>query len=259
MYKIINFTLLSALVLSSCSFNGEHSGIKYPENRIITNEVTVNTRDNLNIKINFYVLKDKARSPAVVLLHMLGKDSSSWNNFIPLLLDQGYAVLNVDLRGHGRSVKINNGRKIFYNSMSENDWQKLPDDIIDIVNFVSHDKYVDSDKIALIGASIGANSSIIAGSNLPDKIKTVVAISPGLDYHGIQPLSFAENLSIPLLVAVSKGDRYSFESSNQLNEVVKSPHDLLVYNDEQHGTNLLFSSQELQGKIINWLNEYLKK
>jgi pimeloyl-ACP methyl ester carboxylesterase len=52
-------------------------------------------------------------TPTVILLHMLGKDRSTWNAFASTLSQKGgYAVLSIDLRGHGESVKQNNGNTI---------------------------------------------------------------------------------------------------------------------------------------------------
>ena len=145
--------------------------------------------------------------------------------------------------------------EVFYTNMNENDWEKLPDDVNAVIKYISASQSIDLSKLSIIGASIGANTAIIEASKYPDKIKSVVAISPGLVYHNLETLDAAKNLQTPLLIAVSKGDEYSFESSNQLNSVVKAKHNLLIYNDGEHGTNLLNHSEDLQKKVISWLNE----
>ncbi|MDD3013535.1 MAG: alpha/beta fold hydrolase [Candidatus Gastranaerophilales bacterium] len=222
------------------------------------NEISILTRDNLNVSVKYYIPPTEGEKPAVILLHMLGKDKSSWNKFIPKLLENGYAVFNIDMRGHGRSTRIQDGHEIFYTNMNESDWKKLPDDVNDVINFIKNEKFIDKNKIAVMGASIGANSAIIEVSKHPDYIKAVIALSPGLNYHGILTYEAAKDLRIPLLIAVSQGDMYSFESSNQLNKVVKNSHDLLIYKGADHGTNLLNKYEDLENKVVSWLNENLR-
>src|SRR3972149_7825523 len=43
-------------------------------------------------------------APAVLLLHMLGGSKSDWDSFAKDLQKQGYAVVALDLRGHGPSA-----------------------------------------------------------------------------------------------------------------------------------------------------------
>jgi dienelactone hydrolase len=213
------------------------------------------TRDNLNVSVKSYIPQSKEKLPVIFLVHMLGKDKTSWNKFIPKLLENNYAIFNIDMRGHGRSTKIKNGQEILYTSMNETDWKKLPGDINDVISFISNEKFIDSNRIAIIGASIGANSAIVDAANHPGTVKAVVALSPGLDYHGILTLESAKKLEAPILLVASEGDKYAFDSINQLNKVVKTKHDLLIYKGTEHGTNLLNKYDSLESKVISWLNE----
>lgn len=221
------------------------------------NEITILTRDNLNISVKSYIPESNKLLPVVLLLHMLGKDKSSWDRFITKLLDSQYAVFSIDMRGHGRSTKIKDGNEIVYTNMNESDWKKLPDDIDDVISLIQNERLIDKNRIGIVGASIGANTAIIAASKHPDKIKTIVALSPGLDYHDIVTLDAAEKLKKPILFAVSEEDNYSYKSCNELNKVVKMKHDLLIYKGAEHGTNLLNQSDDLESKVISWLYENL--
>ncbi|WP_431281320.1 alpha/beta fold hydrolase [Humitalea sp. 24SJ18S-53] len=58
-------------------------------------------RDGRNIA---YDLIGGADSPTVCLVHSLAADSGMWAEQIPALLDAGYAILRIDLRGHGGSA-----------------------------------------------------------------------------------------------------------------------------------------------------------
>jgi alpha-beta hydrolase superfamily lysophospholipase len=45
--------------------------------------------------------------PAVLLLHGYGEDRTVWRNFTQQLLGHGWAVMALDLRGHGESKTRN--------------------------------------------------------------------------------------------------------------------------------------------------------
>jgi pimeloyl-ACP methyl ester carboxylesterase len=65
----------------------------------------VPTADGWNIALTYYSgTKTGRESPVVVLLHMKGGNRLVWNNgFAKQLVDEGYAVIAVDLRGHGET------------------------------------------------------------------------------------------------------------------------------------------------------------
>jgi len=259
LFVIGGIVFILACLLFVCTLNGNNEQVNLDFDKLNMREITIEAKDGLNIAVEFYSPKVEGKYPAILLLHMLGKDKASWNKLIPELLDNGFVVYSADLRGHGRSVRMKNGKEVFYQNMNENDWNKIPEDVIDLVDFISQDKFVDSEQIGIAGASIGANAAIICASRYQNKVKTVIALSPGLNYRGLEILEPAKNLKVPILMVAGSGDKYAYESSNQLNEVVKTIHDLLIYDNKEHGTNLLIYSEGLQKKVVNWLNEYLKK
>ncbi len=252
-------SLLSVFVLSSCTLGGFfQKNAPLPQNTK-TMDTSIYTQDNLSLSVKYYIPQTQKKPPVVILLHQFRKDKSSWNEFIPQLLKNGYAVYAIDMRGHGRSNKFKDGREIFYETMPENEWNQIPNDVHSVIEFIKTNADVDSSKIAVIGASIGANTSIITSTMFSNEIKTAVALSPGIEYHHLKTYQYAKDAINPLMIAVAKNDTYSFESSNELNSVIKPKHILEVYESSEHGTNLLNITPDLQNKIIVWLNENLKK
>lgn len=252
-------SLLSVFVLSSCSFGGISSqSVSVPANTKIT-DTSIYTRDNLSLSVKYFIPETQEKPPVVILLHQFRKDKSSWNEFIPDLLKNGYAVYAIDMRGHGKSNKFKDGREIFHETMPESEWNQVPYDVHSVIELIKTNADVDSSRIAVIGASIGANTSIITASMFSNEIITAVALSPGIEYHHLKTYQYAKNAKNPLMIAVAKNDTYAFESSNELNNVIKSKHSMEVYESSEHGTNLLNITPDLQSKIIVWLNENLKK
>jgi dienelactone hydrolase len=252
-------SFLSVFMLSSCSF-GKLAPNNTPvsPNTSIT-ETFIYTKDNLSLSVKYFIPQSQEKPPVVILLHQFRKDKTSWDEFIPDLLKNGYAVYAIDMRGHGKSNKFKDGREIFYETMPESDWNQVSNDVHSVIEFVKTNSAVDSSKIGVIGASIGANTAIMASSLFSDEIKTAVALSPGIEYHHLKTYDYAKNLKNPLMMAVANNDAYAFESSNELDKVIKSKHALNVYEGAEHGTNLLNITPDLQNKIVVWLNENLKK
>jgi len=78
--------------------SGESSGKNEPVN------VVLRTKDNLALKATYYQSSRGKDAPVVVLLHMADGNRMIWqgrDSFAARLHNEGYAVLTLDLRGHG--------------------------------------------------------------------------------------------------------------------------------------------------------------
>lgn len=82
----------------------------------------------------------------------------------PALNQAGYAVLAIDLRGHGQT-----GGSI--------DWPQVDDDLPRVWAYLTGRDDVDPARTAIIGASIGANLALRTAANLP-QVRGVVLLSP---------------------------------------------------------------------------------
>ena len=66
--------------------------------------VRLTTADDVGVLADFYTATTNP-APAVLLLHSLGKSRDEWDGIPPLLQRVGFAVLAIDLRGHGESTR----------------------------------------------------------------------------------------------------------------------------------------------------------
>ena len=80
-------------------------------------------------------------------------------------------MIAVDLRGHGETG-------------GSNDWQAAIGDVQTWLDWIESQPSIDPDRIALVGASIGANLALVGCANDAHCV-TAVALSPGTDYFGI--------------------------------------------------------------------------
>ena len=164
------------------------------------------------------------------------------------------------MRGHGESVKQNNGNTISFQSFSPDDYNKMVLDVKAAKQFLITNKNANPNNISIVGASIGANVAINYAAMDPT-IKSVVLLSPGLNYRGVSTeeaiTKYKNNNSV--YIAATEGDSEAADSSKILCEKINCDGNLKIYsggNSNSHGTNM-FSDQSLnpplQDFVISWL------
>jgi len=205
--------------------------------------LTFNAADGAALAANYYPPIVRP-APALVLVHMLGGSKADWDSFARSLQSQGYAALAIDLRGFGSSPGPEN-------------WTKAPDDVKAAWQVLSARPEVDVNRTGLVGASIGANLSLMVGGP-EERIVAVVALSPGLDYHGLNPTSAMSGFGQrPVYLVAGKDDTYSYNSVASLAGLSISAETLLPDN-AGHGTDMFGRVPTLEQDLITWLNKYVR-
>jgi pimeloyl-ACP methyl ester carboxylesterase len=137
------------------------------------------TYDMVELRASFELPQAaSAPIPSVLLLHGFGEDRSVWNDLKRELLVRGWAVMALDLRGHGES-KTKNGRPIDASRDWRNSPHEFPLDIDPALDWLKAQPRINNSKIVIIGSDIGANLALIASGRFPE-VQTVVAIGPNL-------------------------------------------------------------------------------
>ena len=214
---------------------------------IMGNQVSMKTEDGFEIIGSFYKYNSEH---GVILLHMLKRNSNDLNAFADELQIEVYNVLSIDSRGHGQSLK-KSGRTAEWQMFSDKDFNDM---ILDVKAAKEFLEGKGVEKISIIGASIGANTAInYAEEDM--EIKTVILLSPGLDYRGVKVEDTVKDYeNRPILIVASEDDEYSATSSRHLIELAVGKKELKMYADAGHGTKM-FSKSDLDDFIISWLKE----
>ena len=194
-------------------------------------DIQFTTADDITIYGDLYGGGEKA----IILLHMFTVTRKTWSDFSPELQKKGYTVLAIDLRGHGES-------DLDYEEFSEDDFNNI------ILDAEAAKNFLGKERVAVIGASIGANTALRFAS----EVDAIVALSPGLDYKGIDAEAAAGSVQVPTLIVVSSEDTYSAKSSEKLKSLIGGS-ELKIYSDKGHGTKML--DRETKDFILNWLEE----
>lgn len=188
-------------------------------------------------------------APAIVLVHMLTRSHREWDLAAQALNASGFAVLALDLRGHGNS---SGSYASSLSSMQQDvqaalDWVKLRPEVL-------------PGHLGIAGASLGASLAVIAAAADP-AVRSVVLLSPGGEYRGLRceasMRKFAERGGAAMLVA-STGDPYAARTARQFAAMGSGLRDLrIIDGGHAHGTRLLDASADLLTALVDWFRRSL--
>ncbi len=219
--------------------------------------VNFQTKDNVKIVGDFYPVRSDASNgvydakskKSVLLLHILPGNRGDFDEFAEFLWQKGYNVLNIDERGHGDSEAWPEEMGS-WQEFTQADYDKMIYDVEAAVQWLENK--IPGTKIALVGGSIGANIAMIFGAKYQPK--TIIALSPGINYRGIKTEIAARNYRQNLLLVASYDDAYAFESAEKLFEISKASNkEFIKYENAGHGTRMFYTEPELKQRILDFL------
>ena len=207
----------------------------------MADDVTLKAEDGTKLHA-VYTPAAKPKS-GVVLVHMLGRDSGDWRFVADKLKAQGISSVAVDLRAHGANAE--EGQK-----PSDADFSAMHQDV---AAAVAHLRAQGLEDVQLVGASIGANLVLKVAAKDPE-IRSVVLLSPGMEYKGVSLDGLLEDYGErPLLVVVSRDDRYSAKTGLWVESQARGYTELEIYEAAGHGTRMLNKAPSLEPMLISWL------
>jgi pimeloyl-ACP methyl ester carboxylesterase len=209
---------------------------------------TIKTFDLVELHASFDMpLGVPAPIPAVLLLHGYGEDRSVWNDFSKELLNRGWAVMALDLRGHGDS-RTKNGRAIEASPDWRTNLHEFPLDVDPALDWLKSRPRIDTRKIVVIGSDVGANLALIASGRFPE-VRTAVAINPKLDESLALAGSAQDFQPRSTLVAVSNA-----AEGERIKALVKAPSRVLIVS-RSGGTKQWVADKQVADAVFQWLKD----
>ena len=249
---VLGVVLFLALLTAGCGGETAGVGTTVPEDRGPTPPtptsppstdfriVTLEAYDELTLVAAYYP-PPASPAPAVLLLHALGGQKEDWAPFATQLQQAGYAVMALDLRGHGASG-------------GEADWSLALDDVARSLAVLLAQPEVDQGRAAVMGENIGANLALVAGAYDP-AVQAVVLLSAGLSDQGIRTeeaiVAYGER---PVLIAAGRDDDYGFTAAQQLAELAQGSDTLTLFPGGSRGVDLLAEHPDLGNLVLAWLD-----
>lgn len=188
---------------------GTRPAVQPPVRRPESKLVKFLTKDNYVIAGRYFPPpRRKGRAPMAILLHMFGSDGSAFDPLVPNLHKAGFAILAVDLRGHGESVGPPEMR------LSERVYERdrklfaaMDRDVEAAYIWLSRQPELDPARFALVGASIGCSVALKYAAR-DRSVDAVACLTPGTLYLGIDSLSDARKYGQrPALLIASEDER----------------------------------------------------
>jgi len=187
----------------------------------------------------------------VVLSHELPEDQSIWWDFAERLAENGYTAVTYNFRGYcpGGDAGCSEGER---NVAAI--WQ-------DVLGAMTYLRSQGTERIALVGSSMGGTASIVAASQDGEGVEVVVTLSAPASIEGLTatPDMLASIPSAKLFLA-GNGDATAAEAAQAFYDQASSPKQVQILPSDDHGTKLLYGnqSQNTRTYILTELEVHLK-
>jgi pimeloyl-ACP methyl ester carboxylesterase len=217
------------------------------------------TSDRAKVSGDWYqpAAKAAAKFPAVLLIHGFGEDRNVWQSFIKdYLLKNNFAVLNIDLRGHGASPMGDKSRLA-----ADQNWiadlRQIALDLEGAVDWLRSQNGVDQNRIAVMGGNLGADMAFVASGKF-DVIRSAVVLS-GNPKNAQALAEGVENFQPhSILFMATQGDNQGVEFARQFEKLTGFPVRVQIYeNSGAQGSKILQEIPEASALIVDWLKNTL--
>ena len=271
MRAVFLLSILLLLVLSGCGGSSDQNADRAVENKAnATNAVPpkqaaaaqnilIDSPDGVKLA-GTYFNSGQPNSPGLLLLHQWQSDRHSFDEFANRMQGRGFAVLSIDGRGFGESVKTADGRTIEPDRSSAA-VKAMLDDVHAAIEFLAKQENVDPARIGIVGASYGSSLALIYAAGNP-KVAAVALLSPGINYFGnMQTMPAIKKYGTrPLFMAAAEDDKESADAVAQLFvEGDNAAYSAKVYGRGGHGTDLLQNSIGAEADVETFFISSLMK
>lgn len=199
--------------------------------------------------------KSTAPSPAALLIHDATKSRGDFQELASYLQKKGFAVLTLDLRGHGDSETPECCFDKSDDKAKENLWSLSARDVDTAADYLLSQKGVHSSNLSIFGVGSGA-ALAVRRANDDENVRAVVLIDP-------EPMAYGYNVAegvgelggLPTLIMPPKSKR---KVAERLQEQAHKDNDGLEFVDimklKIEGGNPLEDSK-LDTDAVRWLRE----
>ncbi len=230
--------------------------------KFVTSDYKVQTEDGFSIcaTLKYPKVKNKKEFSTVVLLHSLGYNSDWWEDLPQSLLNEGYAVVTIDLRGHGKSIYNSKLNRTSWKALTNKAFKKYPDDVITVLNYIkTENRRHFFDNWGFVGSDIGAATSVLVANKIEYKPKTIVMLSPVVNAKGLYtPVAVAELNNIDILSISGTTDYEGENSQEYLKKFAQSTFMTYISESKSNGTLILKNDKSVTPLIVKWFESYLK-
>lgn len=211
--------------------------------------VTIEAVDGLELVGNFYLptVESDEPAPAILMMHHHSSKKEAWlqSDAISPFLAAGYAVLAVDLRGHGES-----GRR--------QDWELAFDDTQRWLTWLGEQPAVNPEALSIVGASIGGDLGLNVMAE-DERVRAIVVLSPAVEVQGITTADAVEAIAgRPVFLVTGDADEASMEAVATLLPLMSGNSQVRLYDTSVCCTFFFMTESDIAQSIIAWLDQYAR-
>lgn len=229
------------------------------------------TVDEVSVSASYGRLPGTSARPVVILIHEVGAAAArqEWlsSGVFEVLMENGYNVLALDLRGHGSTGLPADGRT--QNVLLVDDLEDMHLEVRAAVSWLRTQASADNARLGVIGNGIGGNVAYVSLGAFPEDLQAGIALSPGFWNQELEPLVIGTGI-IPftphtMLYVVGEEDRVALSETESLSyagfasalaSLTSGPSLQVFGGDSNHGLALLQSPATIQ-LILDWLQTHL--
>ena len=205
------------------------------------------------------------RYPLVVVTHRLSSSGKRLQFLVPDLVKTGYAVLLLDVRGHGISEGLAYGGVKSWRIFDPPDWTQLTKDFKRVEHYFKHpeldvEKFpleVVPQKMAVIAEGISANALLVRTAEKDVHLKAVVSIGATLESKKISPILSVMNSHVPILYMASQSEQMSYADTQKLFRITEAVKSLSLYPDKGAGVDILLNDAKARQTAVGWVKRYM--
>lgn len=180
---------------------------------------------------------------AVVLAHQSRGDACQWAGYARRLARLGYLVLAFDFRGYGDS-QTRGGRAAYRFAA-------------DVAAAARAARARGARKVFAVGASMGGTAVLVAGANIRPPLDGVISLSGPAVFSGIDALSTAPRLTVPVLYVVGRQDADFVPDAQNLYAATRAADkSLQVLPVGLHGVDLMRSDAQARALVEGFLRSH---
>jgi len=258
--------------------------------------VTFSTKDGGQLKGTYFPSSAGPAAPVVVLLHGKGGNRLVWQagkgqypGFAQALQQNEFAVVTVDLRGHGENAGGGNAKKNEVKLRPVDHTAMVTFDMEAVKKFLYDEhqaKKLNMNKLAIVGAdlttAVALNYTELDWSKEPyddaavpsqrtprgQDVKALVLLSPEITVPGLVTNQAAQRLrgmKMPVMVGVGKKDKTDKGAAKKLAEQLMPKEEampyvvLQEYDTTARGTDMLNLGVGVEQQMYKFLDDYVKK
>ncbi|MEL6904217.1 MAG: alpha/beta fold hydrolase [Planctomycetota bacterium] len=169
------------------------------------NAVSIKTDDKLLLKASYFAPRSKKKqSPAALLLHDQGRTRTELDTLAAYLNKRGFAVLTLDLRGHGESANADADFEKADDKAKANLWNLAGRDVRAAAEFLTDQDGVHSTNLSIVG--FGSAASLAVRRAVDDEnVRAVVLVDPELETYEYDVQDGVNELGgLPTMVLTTK-------------------------------------------------------